>query len=83
MKMELHIVDGYVYRYKKAARGAAQFLNYFGYQLAQHVNNVWRIDRIQHVNFVSSVGRVDPVDHVNHVTTGGSGSGRGSCDQLC
>ncbi len=28
VKMELQIVDGYVYRYKRAAGGAAQFLNY-------------------------------------------------------
>ncbi len=59
VKMELHIVDGYVYRYKRAAGGTALFFNYFGYQLARHVNYVWRIV------CVSSVGRVDPVDHLN------------------
>jgi hypothetical protein len=46
VKMELNIVDGYVYRYKRAAGGAAQFLNCFGNQLAQYVGHVLQVDRI-------------------------------------
>ena len=54
-KMELHIVDGYVYQYKRAARGAARFLNYLRNQLEQNVRHV---RHVQHVNLVDHGRRV-------------------------
>ena len=58
VKMELHIVDGYVYRYKRAAGGAAQFLNYFGTQLAQYIGHILQGDRGWRVGMGLGVVRV-------------------------
>ena len=48
VKMELHIVDGYVYQYKRAAGGAARFLNYLRNQLERNVRHVQHVDLVDH-----------------------------------
>jgi hypothetical protein len=57
VKMELHIVDGYVYRYKRAAGGAAQFLNSLVNQLAQ---KCYHNHCIYHALKVRELGVSDP-----------------------
>jgi hypothetical protein len=48
VKMELQIVDGYVYRCKRAAGGAARFLNYLRNQLEQNVRHIQHVDLVDH-----------------------------------
>jgi hypothetical protein len=66
VKMELHIVDGYVYQYKRAAGGAARFLNYLRNQLEQKIRHVQHVDLVNHGRRVwVGLGVVRAIEPVN------------------
>ena len=66
VKVELQIVDGYVYRHGMPAGGAARFLiNHVDH--VQHVDHIQHVDHVQHVDRIQHVDRVRHVDHIRHV----------------
>jgi hypothetical protein len=66
VKVELQIVDGYVYQHGMPAGGAARFLiNHVDH--VQHVKNIQHVDHIQHVYHIQHIDHIQHVDHIQHI----------------